>query len=615
MRIVLELRDKELVDFPVDMVYLWCDSSDKSWLDKKNNELDKCGIKFDNDAVSNCRFLNNDELKYSLRSLEKFAPWINNIYIVTDNQIPEWLDLSNPKINIINHTDILPAQALPTFNSVALETVIHKISNLSEHFLYANDDMFFGNFVDKTFFFNTEGMPIVRFSKRRIINKKYRHLYGATISEAYKMVKNKFGESCPYFPHHNIDAYRKSDIEKCQAEYPQVFLKTSMQKFRQKDGVQRSIYGYFVIAKSLGEFKIVDNYCAKFNSFLMNKGLDSVMFDLKKSKLDIIIKKHPYLFCLNDSLKTSSEDRLAMKEFLENKFPNQSSFEIKSDKNVEIDVCYHKEFPLIKNEILKPIQVGASLSEVDLGISKDNTDDNISEKNPYYCELTALYHMWKNSNADYVGLMHYRRLLDLSCGNIRWYNDFPQNIDEILSLNKSAVNTVMSDYDIILPMKRTIQQSSSVYNYYNKRHYISDLDRVLEIIQQKYPQIYDTAVDVCKNSKELYLYNIFISTREFLDEYAKWLFDILGILESEIQQEVEKRDVFQQRVYGFLAERMFTIYVEYMKKNGLKYKEVPTVYCETNKKRYDVFQTRTRIYKVLTKLGIRRPHWREQYGV
>ena len=190
-----EIKKFSIDDNPIDIVYLWCDSSDENWRQKKNEELEKYGKSLDNDSVGECRFVDNDELRYSLRSLEKFAPWINNIFIVTDKQVPEWLDVNNPKIRIIDHTQILPSEALPTFNSMAIETVLHKIPNLSEHFLYANDDMFFGNFVDKTFFFNEDGTPIFRFSKRRIIKKLYRRLYGYTIAKAYKMVKNTIGKS------------------------------------------------------------------------------------------------------------------------------------------------------------------------------------------------------------------------------------------------------------------------------------------------------------------------------------------------------------------------------------------------------------------------------------
>ena len=113
----------------------------------------------------------------------------------------------------------------------------------------------------------------------------------------------------------------------------------------------------------------------------------------------------------------------------------------------------------------------------------------------------------------------------------------------------------------------------------------------------------------------MYLYNMFVTSKDFLNEYASWLFDILETLESEIQSDVEQRDSFQQRVYGFLSERLLTVYVEYKKQKGFKIKEVPVVYCETNRKRYNIFQLRTKVYTVLTKFGIRRPHWREQYGV
>jgi len=613
--LVSESKNCCVKDFPVDIVYLWCDSSDSDWQKLKTTELQKYNKVLDKDSISNCRFINNNELKYSLRSLEIYAPWIRNIYIVTNGQIPEWIDVSNEKIHIINHKEILPEDALPTFNSVAIETAIHKIPGLSENFLYANDDMFFGNFVDKSFFFTNKGRPIFRFSSRRIVNKHYRHLYGYTVSRAYNLIKEKFGKSFPYFPHHNIDAYKKSDIEKCYCEFKQDFEKTACQKFREKNCIQRSIYGYYSIANSLAENKISD-ISGVFSFLPLRKAsVESMLVELEKSKLKLIDKYKPFLFCFNDSLNTTDEDRFEMKKFLEEKFPQPSSFEKPDSRTAEICVCYHKEFDLIKNEILTPIQVGAELSDKDLGIQKDNTGDNISSKNKNYCELTALYWLWKNSDADYKGLMHYRRLLDLNCNKKRWYNRFPNNIADILGLNRSQVVRAFEDFDVIVPMKRVIQQSKTAYEYYRKRHYISDMDRTLEIIKEKTPEIYHTAVDVMKNSRELYLYNIFISSKEFLDEYAKWLFDILYTLEFEIQPDVEVRDTFQQRVYGFLSERLFTIYVEYKKSQGLKVLEVPVVYCETNKKRYDVFQLRTKIYSVLTKFGIRRPHWKEQYGV
>ncbi len=127
----------------IDLVYTWVNNNDFNWQDKIKtyaNIFDKNN----NDSNNICRFYNNDELKYSLRSVETNADWINKIYIITDNQIPEWLNTNNPKIIIINHQDIISIDKLPLFNSCAIESRIPFIEELSEFFLYANDDTFFG---------------------------------------------------------------------------------------------------------------------------------------------------------------------------------------------------------------------------------------------------------------------------------------------------------------------------------------------------------------------------------------------------------------------------------------------------------------------------------------
>jgi len=605
----------KIEDFPVDIVYLWCDSNDTDWKNKKNNELQKYNKKLDNDAVDECRFVSSDELKYSLRSLEKYAPWVRNIYIVTDNQIPDWLDITHPKIHIINHSEILPAEALPTFNASAIETSIHKIPELSEHFLFANDDMFFGNPVDKKFFYDENGNPIFRFSKRNILNKRYKHLFGYMVSGAYRLVSKKIGKSFAHFPHHNIDAYKKSSIEECIADFKEGFDKTAIQKFRENDCIQRSIFEYYAIAKGEGSAKVVDGFWQKIKSLITRKPLDSMQIVLKEKKLRLIEKYNPSLFCLNDSLNTTNSDRLAMRVFLEKKFPEVSVYEKQTQSKADILVCYHKPFDKIENEILKPIQVGAEVSGIDLGFLKDNTGENISAKNKYYSELTALYWLWKNSNADYKGMVHYRRILDFSSGNLRWVNKIPDNYACKFCLSKSFLEHIFCNYDIILPMRRVISKYKTNYEQYKYKHIISDLDKVLSIIKEKYPQMYDIAVDTMKNTRETYLYNMLVTKKEIFDDYAKWLFEILFSLEKDIQPEVENRNDYQKRVYGFLSERLFTIYVQYLKKKGLRTIELPVIYCETNPKRFNVFKFRKILYKVFVKIGLRRSHWKEQYGV
>lgn len=606
---------KNIKDFPVDIVYLWCNSNDIAWKNKKNNELKKYNKPLDKDATDECRFISNDELKYSLRSLEKFAPWINNIFIVTDNQVPVWLDTSNPKIHIVNHSEILPPEALPTFNATAIEVALTKIPNLSEYFLFANDDMFFGNFVDKNFFYDENNLPIFRFCKRRIINKKYKHLYGYMVSSAYKKISAHIGKTFPYFPHHNIDAYRKSDVDECIKTFQSEFDKTIVQKFREPECLQRAVYGYYALSKGRGSAKVVNNTFNKIRSCLTKTPLESLQISLNKTKLNKLNKYKPVLFCINDNIRTTDNDRIAMRNFMERMFPTPSSYEKKSNKVSDILVCYHKDFTKLENEILKPIQVGAALSDKDLGLLKDNTGDNISCKNNFYSELTALYWLWKNSGSDYKGLVHYRRFFDLGNGRIRWIDKIPQDYTEKYCLTQANLDYILSCNDIILPMKRVLPKYKSNYEHYKNKHVISDLDKVIDIIKNKYPEMYDTALSTMKNSKELYLYNMFITKKDIFDNYAKWLFDILSELEQNIQQDVETRNDYQKRVYGFLSERLFTIYMEYLKQKGLKFVELPVIYCETNKKRYDIFQLRTKIYSILVKFGIRNPYWLEKYGV
>ena len=138
----------------IDLVYLWVDGNDPEWLEKKQLFMDK--------KINTVgRYQDNQELKYSLRSVEKHLPWIRKIFIVTDNQVPPFLDINHPKIEIVNHSEIIPKEILPTYNSVIIEYFIYKIPDLSEHFLYANDDIFIRVNLAPSFFFQ-DGIPTVR---------------------------------------------------------------------------------------------------------------------------------------------------------------------------------------------------------------------------------------------------------------------------------------------------------------------------------------------------------------------------------------------------------------------------------------------------------------------
>ncbi|GGV32504.1 stealth conserved region 3 domain-containing protein [Streptomyces spectabilis] len=147
------------VDFPVDAVYTWVDDTDPAWRAARAAALGGPGdgASADTGAV---RFRNRDELRYSLRSLAMYAPWVRHVYLVTAGQVPAWLDEDHPGLTVVDHRDLFadPDACLPTFNSHAIETQLHRIDGLSEHFLYFNDDMFLGRPTTPDTFFLPSGL-------------------------------------------------------------------------------------------------------------------------------------------------------------------------------------------------------------------------------------------------------------------------------------------------------------------------------------------------------------------------------------------------------------------------------------------------------------------------
>jgi len=308
----------------IDLVYLWVDGSDPAWLAKRNAFMgNSCG----NTSV-NCkgRHADNDELKYSLRAAEKYAPWIHKIFIVTDGQTPGWLDTTNRRIKIVDIAEILPESALPCFNSAIIEYHLHKIPGLSERFLYANDDMFINKPAAPDTFFAADGLPIIRLCRkpfRRLrwfwkehIGGKPLQQYYKTIVNASQAVKKKYGIYYNGVPHHNIDAYLKSD---CRRVVEETFKKELEPLFtnhiRSGNDIQRILYLYAALAEKRGRLRCV----SKKESFFLRP--------FRISNYDKLERYRPALFCLNDSERVSDSDRERLKAWLAKRFPEKSAFE------------------------------------------------------------------------------------------------------------------------------------------------------------------------------------------------------------------------------------------------------------------------------------------------
>lgn len=313
------------INFPIDLVYLWCDGNDPEFKKKKKAAYEKYrNVVLDKEGTSDFRFIDMEELKYSLRSAEKYAPWIRNIYIVTYEQVPEWLNVNHPKIHIIDHKDIIPAQYLPTFNSSAIEVFLAKIPGLSEHFIFANDDMFFWGEVGKDFFFDEKGTPYCR-TRKRITKEPVGSQYGTMVYNSYKLILDKFGKDTPYWSHHGIDAYRKSDYLECIECFKEDFNRTASHTFREETDIQRAIINYYALAQ---KGAILKEFPYKWYDKIFTRIDESCYSSCTKKKIKRFKNKKFKLFCINDGRKTKDSDRLYMKNVLEEKFPQKSAYEL-----------------------------------------------------------------------------------------------------------------------------------------------------------------------------------------------------------------------------------------------------------------------------------------------
>lgn len=225
---------------------------------------------------------------------------------------------------------------------------------------------------------------------------------------------------------------------------------------------------------------------------------------------------------------------------------------------MNIYVATQKSVEVPYKDVYCPIIVGSVLKGDcdELGYLKDDTGDSISERNPFYCELTALYWAWKNTSDDIIGLVHYRRFLSLKKKQ--------KNINDILS--KKETENILQKYDIILPRKICLY--GTVRNQYGTGQFIKDYDLAGDIIKRLYPDYYKD-FEIVSNSDEIYICNMFISSKRLIDKYCEWIFPILFEVENSIKIEDYKSN--QKRVLGYLSERLFNVWIIH---NNLKIKEV-----------------------------------------
>ena len=311
------------VTFDIDMVFSWVDGSDPEFRARRAAQMWEHVVGEGDEAEARIRQI--DELKYALRSVNMFAPWVRRIFIATDSVLPAWL-AEHPKITIVRATEHFsdPA-ALPTYNSHAIESQLQNIPQLAEHFLYSNDDMFFGRPLKASMFFSPGGVTRFIEAETRIglgANDPTRSGFENAARVNRQLLFERFGQVITRHLEHTAVPLRKSVLREMESEFPGEFARTQASAFRSSTdiSVTNSFYHYYALLTG----RAVQQEKAKvlYVNTTTREGLD-LLPGLRK-------KRRYHFFCLNDSSfpeVSAAERTVRVIDFLERYFPIPAPWE------------------------------------------------------------------------------------------------------------------------------------------------------------------------------------------------------------------------------------------------------------------------------------------------
>lgn len=246
--------------------------------------------------------------------------------------------------------------------------------------------------------------------------------------------------------------------------------------------------------------------------------------------------------------------------------------------NTEILVCAHRDSLVPNVEPYMPIHVGKSLSDKELGCVTDNTGDNISEKNPHYCELTALCWAWKNLNGDtqWVGLNHYRRYFWFGAPSTyrQIYKHIdPADFDRYIAQTPTDMSAFMGDCDVVLP--KLVHYNTSIQETLNQVVSVEDQTIFNAVLLAIHPEYEGSMERYLERTNKISHFNMFIARREIFDKFCAWIFPVL----FEVEKYVALGSYFnQRRLYGYLSEFYMGLFFYH---NGYKIKRLPVIFVDT----------------------------------
>lgn len=315
-------RAVERTDVTVDVVFTWVDDSDPAWRAAYNQAKESTVAPDVVDSAIDARFADHDELRYALRSVYFYCGFARNIYLVTAGQRPHWLR-DHPRVTIIDHREILPHSALPTFNSHAIESAIHKIDGLSEHFIYFNDDFFVARPLSRAMFFEPGGNPRVFLSDARVPSPSATVTRGIdhAASVGRRLADRMFDRVPAFKPAHAPYSLRRSMLANIESKFADEIDATRSERFRSPDNVSlpASFAGVWGIAS--GES--------------VPAWPEVKYTDIESHRLGLNLEYFAHgpqadFFCLNSTEKQSRDHAHAVAkvvEFLQTQFPEPAPWE------------------------------------------------------------------------------------------------------------------------------------------------------------------------------------------------------------------------------------------------------------------------------------------------
>lgn len=308
--------------FPIDVVHTWVDGSDLLWRQRRARaaELRDPVIV---DAATEERFRSRDEIRFSLRSVNTFMPWVRHRYLVTDRQVPEWLDMSSDLVTVVDHREIIDAEFLPTFNSHVIEACLHRIPGLSEHFVYFNDDVFVGRALGWRSFFDDEGRSRYFPSSVEVPNGLSidSSIDAATVN-GRRLVVERFGTDASNKMRHTAHPQRKAIHHWMDHEFPSERRRTMESRFRSAHDQSFAVFLHHYVGEQLGlAVRSMINY-----DYI---GLNHAQLPFRLR--GVLRRTDPFdMFCLNDGpvdADNSVDVEDVVVEFLEAAYPFPAPWE------------------------------------------------------------------------------------------------------------------------------------------------------------------------------------------------------------------------------------------------------------------------------------------------